>query len=112
MDQKAFFDRCFELNSQRIATNGDQSKVSLYVMEDELDHRVNHANSTLCFIKIKLLKCRWYLRLRVGLPGTKSSVQIHCWLSLLPVFKNWYGEGFKELDHESHMKKVYVKNGW
>jgi hypothetical protein len=41
MDQQAFFDRCWELNSERIATNGGSVQSVLYVLEDELDHRVN-----------------------------------------------------------------------
>ena len=41
-------------------------------------------------------------------PGNKEFSSDSLLIQLLPVFKKWYGDDFKELDHEV-MRKVYVK---
>src|SRR6186713_1176435 len=107
MDQKAFFDRCFELNSQRIATNGRSVQSVLYVMEDELDHRVNMQFYPV-FYKDKIIEMPVVFTFEGWAPWNKEFSSDSLLVKLLPVLKKWYGEGFKELDHEV-MKKVYVK---
>jgi len=107
MDQKAFFDRCFELNSQKIATNGRSVQSVLYVMEDELDHRVNMQFYPV-FYKDKIIEMPVVFTFEGWAPWNKEFSSDSLLAQLLPVFEKWYGEGFKELDHEV-MKKVYVK---
>jgi hypothetical protein len=107
MDQQAFFDRCWELNSERIATNGGSVQSVLYVLEDELDHRVNMQFYPV-FYKGKIIEMPVVFTFEGWAPWNKEFGSDSLLVQLLPVFKKWYGDDFKELDHEV-MKKVYVK---
>ena len=107
MDQQAFFDRCYELNTERKATNGTTVQSVLYVMEDELDHRVNMQFYPE-FYKDKIIEMPVIFTFEGWAPWNKEFSSDSLLVQLLPVFEKWYGEGFKELNHEV-MKKVYVK---
>ena len=107
MDRQAFFDRCWELNNEKIATNGGSVQSVLYVLENELDHRVNMEFYPV-FYKEKIIEMPVVFAFEGWAPWNKEFGADSLLVKLLPVFKKWYGDDFKLLDHEV-MGKVYVK---
>ena len=107
MDRQAFFDRCWELNSNKVATNGASSQSVLYILDDELDHRVNMEFYPV-FYKEKIIEMPVVFTFEGWAPWNKEFSSDSLLVQLLPVFKRWYGDDFEELNHDV-MKKVYVK---
>ena len=107
MDKQAFFDRCWELNNEKIATNGGSVQSVLYVLDTVLDHRVNMQFYPV-FYKEKIIEMPVVFTYEGWAPWNKEFSSDSLLIKLIPVFKNWYGDDFKLLDHET-MGKVYVK---
>ena len=107
MDRQAFFDRCWELNHEEIATNGGSVQSVQYILEDELEHRVIMEFYPV-FYKEKIIEMPVVFTYEGWAPWNKEFSSDSLLVKLIPVFKKWYGDDFKLLNHET-MGKVYVK---
>jgi hypothetical protein len=107
MDRQAFFDRCFELNRERIATNGGSVQSVLHVLDTELDQPVIMEFYP-TFYSEKIIEMPVVFTYEGWAPWNKEYGSDSLLVKLIPVFKKWYGDGFQLLDHET-MGKVYVK---
>lgn len=107
MERRAFFDRCWELNRQEIATNGGSVQSVQYVLEDELDQRVLMQFYPV-FYKEKIIEMPVVFAYEGWAPWNKEYSSDSLLVKILPVFKKWYGDDFDLLDHET-MGKVYIK---
>jgi hypothetical protein len=107
MDRQAFFDRCWELNDQQVATNGGSVQSVKYVLETELERPVIMEFYPV-FYKEKIIEMPVVYTYDAWAPWNKEFSSDSLLVKMVPVFEKWYGEGFKALDHET-MGKVYVK---
>lgn len=107
MDRQAFFDRCWELNHQQVATNGGSVQSVKYIMENELEQTVIMEFYPV-FYKEKIIEMPVLFTYDAWAPWNKELGSDSLLVKLLPVFEKWYGDDFKELDHEA-MGKVYIK---
>lgn len=107
MDRQAFFDRCWELNNQQVATNGGSVQSVKYVMEKEFEQTVIMEFYPV-FYKERIIEMPVVFTYDAWAPWNKEFSSDSLLVNLIPVFKEWYGDDFKLLDHET-MGKVYVK---
>ena len=107
MERQAFFDRCWELNHQQVATNGGSVQSVKYVLETELERPVIMEFYPV-FYKERIIEMPVVFTYEAWAPWNKELGSDSLLLKLIPVFKKWYGDDFKTLDHET-MGKVYVK---
>jgi hypothetical protein len=107
MARQAFFDRCWELNHQQVATNGRSIQSVQHVLETELEQPVVMEFYP-DFYKDKIIEMPVVFTFIGWAPWNKEYSSDSLLVKLLPVFKKWYGDDFKELHHET-MGKVYVK---
>src|SRR5688572_4237381 len=107
MDRQAFFDRCWELNHDRIATNGGSVQSVQHVLNTEFDQPVIMEFYP-TFYSEKIIEMPVVFTYEGWAPWNKEYGSDSLLVRLLPVFKKWYGDDFRVLDHET-MGKVYVK---
>ncbi len=107
MDRRAFFDRCWELNQQEIATNGGSVQSVQYILATELEQPVIMEFYP-TFYKERIIEMPVVFTYEGWAPWNKEYSSDSLLVKLIPTFKKWYGDDFKLLDHET-MGKVYVK---
>ena len=107
MDRQAFFDRCWELNDEQVATNGGSVQSVKYVMENEFEQTVIMEFYPV-FYKERIIEMPVVFTYDAWAPWNKELGSDSLLVKMVPVFEKWYGDGFKALDHET-MGKVYVK---
>jgi hypothetical protein len=107
MDRQAFFDRCMELNHEKIATNGGSIQSVKYILDMELDQRIIMEFYP-TFYTEKIIEMPVVFTYEGWAPWNREYGSDSLLVKLLPVFKKWYGDDFRLLNHET-MGKVYVK---
>lgn len=107
MEKKAFYDHCWELNRLKVFTHGPTNTSVQFVLANELEHPVMMRFYP-DFYKDKIVDMPVTFSYEAWAPWNK---QYHSEL-LLPemvsVFKKWYGEDFKIMEHPT-MGTVYYK---
>jgi hypothetical protein len=107
MDRQAFFEHCWELNRQKVFTHGESSQSVQYKLTTELEQPVMMQFYP-DFYKEKIIEMPVTFAYVGWAPWNKQFSSDSLFVKLIPVFKKWYGDDFKIVDHET-MGKVYVK---
>ncbi len=107
MGKQAFYDHCWELNKQKMFTHGPTNTSVEYRLENELK-----APALMRFYPSfhdeKIYEMPVLFMYEAWAPWNKQYASDQLLTDVLELFKKWYGEDFKELDHKT-MGKVYYK---
>lgn len=107
MDKEKFYDHCWEMNRQKVFTHSPTNQAVEFVMVSELDKPVMMRFYPL-FYQEKIVEMPVTFSYEAWAPWNKQYQSDVLLLKMLSVFKKWYGEDFKVIDHP-RMGKVYVK---
>ena len=107
MGKQEFFDRCMVLNQEKRATNGRSVQSVKHVLEMDFDNPVIMEFYPTFFYD-KIIEMPVVFTYEGWAPWNKEYSSDSLLVKLLPVFKQWYGDDFKLLNHET-MGKVYYK---
>lgn len=107
MDKKAFFDHCWELNRQKVFSHGPTNTSVEYRLEKELDAPVMMRFYP-TFYHDKIHEMPVTFSYEAWAPWNKQYSSDVLLANMLTVFKRWYGEDFKLLNHP-RMGPVYIK---
>ncbi|MDV3307478.1 MAG: hypothetical protein LOY03_01505 [Cyclobacteriaceae bacterium] len=110
MDRQAFFDRCWDLNRQQVFTNGPTERSVEWKMTSEFDHPV------ICrfyptFEHNRIYELPVLFSYEAWAPWNRQYQSDSLLVHTLDLFKRWYGDDFKELDHETQGKVYYRIDG-
>jgi hypothetical protein len=107
MAKQDFFDRCWELNSQKIVTHGELNQSVQYIMTSELDKPVAMQFYPV-FYKDKVMEMPVTFAFVGWAPWNKELGSDSLFVKMLPVFKKWYGQDFQTIQHDV-MGTIHVK---
>lgn len=107
MDKKEFYDHCWEMNRKKLFTHGPKNQEVEYVLKDNLKTPVYmHFYPT--FYQEKIIEMPVLFSYQGWAPWNKQYSSDSLLVDILPLFKKWYGDDFKLLQHKT-MGKVYYK---
>lgn len=107
MDKKKFYDHCWEYNRRKIFTHGPTNQNVEYVLEEKMKGQVIMRFYP-SFDEDKIFEMPVTFTYAAWAPWNKQFTSDSLLVDILPVFKKWYGEDFKEIDHKG-MGKIYVR---
>lgn len=107
MDEKAFFDYCWELNKQKLVTHGPTNQSVEYVLATELDHPVRMQFYPV-FYNHKIVDMPVTYTYSSWAPWNKEYGSEVLLKNMLVLYKKWYGEEFKSLNHPT-MGTIHYK---
>lgn len=110
MESKAFYDHCWEYNRRKIFTHGPGNQN----VEYELDTLVNspvYMRFYPTFIEDKIFEMPVTFTYQAWAPWNRQYHADSLLNQMLKVFKVWYGDDFKELDHPTQGKVYYRIDG-
>jgi hypothetical protein len=107
MDKQAFYDHCWELNRQKVFRNGPKNQSVEYMLQGLLDQPVSMEFYP-TFYKDKIVDMPVTFSYQAWAPWNKQYSSDSLLVKILPIFKKWYGEDFKILQHPT-MGTIYVK---
>jgi len=105
MGKDDFYEHCWELNRQKVFTQGNQEVQ--YMLQHELDAPV-YMRFYPTFYKEKIVEMPVLFAYEAWAPWNKQYSSDTLFVNMLTLFKKWYGDDFKVLDHKT-MGKVYYK---
>ncbi len=107
MGKKAFFDHCWDYNRKKILTHGPTNQNVEYRLSTELNSPVSMRFYP-SFYEDKIYEMPVTFTYESWAPWAPQFKADILFKHILPLFKKWYGDDFKELDHPT-MGKVYYK---
>ncbi len=107
MEKKEFFEYCWEMNRQRKFIHGPTNQSVEYKLVDELKDPVTMRFYP-SFHQDRIYEMPVTFNYEGWAPWNKHFSADTLLVNMITVFKRWYGEDFKELDHET-MGKVYYR---
>jgi len=107
MEKKAFFDHCWELNRLKVFTNGPKSASIEYKLAKDLAQPVMMRFYP-SFHNEKIFEMPVTFSYEAWAPWNKQYSSAILFDNMVPVFKKWYGEDFKVIEHPT-MGTIYVK---
>jgi hypothetical protein len=107
MDRKAFYDYCWEQNKKKIFIHGPTNQSVEYKLVNELEEPVMMRFYP-SFHEEKIFEMPVTFTYEAWAPWNKEYWADSLLVDMLPVFKKWYGDDFKELQHPT-MGTVYYK---
>jgi hypothetical protein len=107
MDKKAFYDHCWEMNRKKLVTHGPKNQEVEYRLEKELKSPA-YMRFYPTFYNDKIIEMPVLFNYESWAPWNKQYSSDSLLMDLLPLFKKWYGDDFKLLQHE-RMGKVFYK---
>lgn len=107
MEKKAFYDRCWEYNRQKVFTHGPTNQSVEYRLAHEIDSPV-YMRFYPSFYEDRIYEMPVTFTYEYWAPWAPRFQADSLFTRMLPLFKKWYGPDFKELDHKT-MGKVYYK---
>jgi hypothetical protein len=107
MDRKAFYEHCWEMNKNKVFTHGPTNQSVEYNLLNELEDPVTMRFYP-TFYEEMIFEMPVTFTYQSWAPWNKQYWADTLLVHMLPVFKRWYGENFKEIDHPT-MGKVYYK---
>jgi len=110
MDKKAFYDYCWEKNREKIFRHGPTNQSVEYRLATELNSPVNMSFYP-SFHKEKIYEMPVLFNYEAWAPWNKELSADTLVLKLLPVFKKWYGDDFKTLQHPVQGTVYYQMKG-
>jgi hypothetical protein len=106
MDKKAFYDHCWELNRQKVFTHGPTNTSIEYKLHDLQQPIMMRFYPS--FYKDKVFEMPVTFSYEAWAPWNKEFSSHELFVNILPVFKKWYGEDFKAIEHP-RMGTIYIK---
>lgn len=106
MERQAFFDHCWEYNRREVFTHGPGNRTVEYKIEGELASPVlmrfypSFENDVIYEMPVLFSYEAWS-------PWNKQFHADSLMVGMLKVFKKWYGDDFKVLDHKTQGKVYY-----
>ena len=107
MGKKEFYDYCWEMNRQKKFSHGPTNQSVEYHLENELENPVLMRFYP-SFHEDKIYEMPVTFTYEAWAPWNKRFFGDSLLIDMVVVFKRWYGEDFKVLDHKT-MGKVYYK---
>lgn len=107
MTAEDFYKHCWELNKQGLVRQGEGNSSVLYEMNDEFKAKVE-MNFYPNFFKDKIYEMPVKFRFKGWAPWTKEYSGDSLQLELIELYKEWYGDGFIEINHQER-GKAFVK---
>lgn len=106
MTRSEFYNRCWELNAQGIFYQGSRNTTVLYKLMDlgseiDMDFYPNFQNDSIVEMPVYMKYAGWA-------PWNKEMFGDSLQLDLIPLFEDWYGEGFFPITLADN-SKGYVK---
>ena len=106
MPSEDFFDKCRELNRQQLITQGPGG-LSVKYEPEELDHPGNMLFYP-AFLEGKIAFMPVIFEYKAWAPWNKDQHSDKLLLDVLDMFENWYGAGFRIMEHPKY-GKAYIK---
>ena len=110
MDKKAFYDHCWELNRLKVFSHGPTNTSVEYKLATELEQPVLMRFYP-SFYKDKIVDMPVTFSYEAWSPWNKQFASDSLFVKMLPVFKKWYGEDFKKLQHPAQGTVYYKMDG-
>lgn len=107
MEKKDFYDHCWELNRQKVFTHGPTNENVEFKLTNELEQSINMRFFP-SFYKDKIIEMPVTFSYEAWAPWNKQYSSDTLFANMLPVFKKWYGEDFKVIQHP-RMGTIYFK---
>lgn len=107
MEREAFYDYCWEQNKNKLFTHGPTNQSVEYKLVKELDQPVTMRFYP-TFNEGRIFEMPVTFAYEAWAPWNREYWADSLLVKMLPVFEEWYGEGFKKLDHPT-MGTVYYK---
>lgn len=107
MGKKAFYDRCWEQNKNKVITHGPTNENVEYKLLNELQEPVTMRFYP-TFHEDRIFEMPVTFTYEAWAPWNRRFWSDSLLAEMLPVFKKWYGKDFKQLDHPT-MGVVYYK---
>lgn len=107
MERQAFFDHCWEYNRQKIFTHGPTNTSVEYRMEHDLDYPAvmrfypTFENDRIFEMPVLFSYAAWA-------PWNRQFQSDTLLTDVLDLFRQWYGQDFEVLEHQT-MGKVYYR---
>lgn len=106
MEQKAFYDYCWEMNRQKILTHGPTNQnVEYHLVETSHPITMRFYPS---FYEGKIYEMPVTFSYDAWAPWNRSFKSDSLMIEVFALYKKWYGDDFKELNHPT-MGRVYYK---
>ena len=107
MERQEFYDYCWKQNQQKIFTHGPANNNVEYKLKSELDNPVAMRFYP-TFHEDRIFEMPVTFTYDAWAPWNRKYWADSLLVKILPVFKQWYGDDFKKLDHPT-MGPVYYK---
>jgi hypothetical protein len=107
MDRKAFYDYCWEQNRKKVFVHGPGNQSVQYKLEDQLTEPVSMQFYP-TFHEDKIFEMPVTFNYESWAPWNKKYQADSLLQEMVPLFKRWYGEDFRKLDHPT-MGPVFYK---
>jgi hypothetical protein len=107
MPSQVFYEKCWELNKEGLVRQGEGNVSVLYVLEDELKSEVD-VNFYPTFWEDSIYEMPVKFNYKGWAPWNAQFSSDTLQLELVELFKDWYGDGFIELEHSTR-GKAFVK---
>ena len=107
MEKKEFFEYCWEMNRQKKFIHGPTNQSVEYKLVGELEYPVTMRFYP-SFHQDRIYEMPVTFNYEGWAPWNKQFSADTLLVNMVDVFKRWYGEDFKELEHKT-MGKVYYR---
>ncbi|MBL7873493.1 MAG: hypothetical protein JNM78_17875 [Cyclobacteriaceae bacterium] len=107
MERQAFFDHCWDYNKKEILIHGSANQTVQYQLNEVVSSPVS-MNFYPSFYDDKIFEMPVTFSYEAWAPWNRQYYADSLFVDMIKVFKKWYGEDFKELNHPE-MGKVYYK---
>lgn len=107
MERQAFYDHCWEQNKKKLFTHGPTNQSVQYQLKDGFETPVAMRFFP-TFHEDKIFEMPVTFTYDAWAPWNRRYWSDSLLVKVLPLFKRWYGDGFKKLDHPT-MGTVYYK---
>lgn len=107
MDRQAFFDYCWEQNKKKLFTHGPTNQSVEYILKEDLQRPVAMRFYP-TFHDDKIFEMPVTFTYQTWAPWNRAYWADSLLVEMLPIFKKWYGDDFKKVDHPT-MGVIYYK---
>lgn len=107
MERQAFFDHCWDYNKKEILIHGTANQTVLYQLKEVVKSPVS-MNFYPSFYEDKIFEMPVSFSYEAWAPWNRQYYADSLFVDMVKVFKKWYGDDFKELNHPE-MGKVFYK---
>jgi hypothetical protein len=107
MERQEFFDHCWDYNKKELLIHGTANQTVQYQLKEVVSSPVS-MNFYPNFYEDKIFEMPVTFSYEAWAPWNRQYFADSLFVDVLKVFKKWYGDDFKELNHPE-MGKVYYK---